>query len=194
MSLAAKVLEEMEKNVELRRKFFRILLADLMLDPDLRLAIVNSMIREVATKADLAEVEKRLSTLIEDVSNAVRNLPSREDVEKLSSKIEDVGRGVKEIGGALSVVESVGERFSIAEDKIGRVAEKMESLEVTFSSVSSKLDDSLSKVGSTATIIEERTSEIRAQVSRLTSMVYIVLILVLITLVIQLLQALKLIP
>jgi len=194
MSLAAKVLEEMERNAELRRKFFRILLADLMLDPDLRLAIVNSMIREVATKADLAEVEKRLSTLIEDVSNSVRNLPSREDVEKLSSKVEDVGRSVKEIGGALSVVESVGERFNIAEDKIGRVAEKMESLEVTFSSVSSKLDDSLSKVGSTATVIEERTSEIRAQVSRLTGMVYIVLILALITLAIQLLQILKLIP
>lgn len=188
----------MEKNAELRRKFFRILLADLMLEPDLRLALVNAMIREAATKSDIAELERRITTLVTDLGNNVANitstLSSKDDIKEVLARLDLMNRDVRDIGNTLKVVESIGERFSVVESKMDNVAEKMSSVEVTFSNVVSKIDDSLSKIGSTTEVIEERTSNLRAQVSRLTVMIYLILILVLLTLLAQLASMLKLIP
>lgn len=212
MSLAAKVLEEMEKNAELRRKFFRILLAELMLDPDLRMAMVNAMIREVATKSDLSETEKRITTSIDDlgknVSSHLENIPTKDSVKDLTSKVEEVARDIKEFKNMIGVIESVGERFNKVEDKVDTVKNVVEIFETTFSNITSKLDDSLSKIGVTTTSIQEtttaiqdrtstienRTSSIENRISRLTIAIFIILILTLVTLAAQLLETLKLIP
>lgn len=205
MSLAAKVLEEMEKNAELRRKFFRILLAELMLDPDLRMAMVNAMIREVAMKSDLSEAEKRIITSIDDlgknVSSSLENIPTKDSIKDLASKVEEVARDIKEFKNMMGVIESVGERFNKVEDKVDTVKNAVEIFEATFSNITSKLDDSLSKIGATTTTIQEtttaiqdRTSNIENRISRLTIAIFIILILTLVTLVAQLLETLKLIP
>lgn len=198
LSLAAKVLEEMEKNAELRRKFLRMILTELMLEPDLRLAIVNAMIREVTTKSDLVELEKKLTTTLNDlrdsVTTSINTLPSKNDFEKLSTKVSEIGRNVEELRNNFKVIEGIGERFSIIEDKISRVTEGMESLEATVSTTLSKMDESISKIGSTTTTVEERTIELRSQISRVSHMLFMIIIMVLVILVIQLLEVLKLIP
>jgi methyl-accepting chemotaxis protein len=212
MSLAAKVLEEMEKNAELRRKLFRILLADLMLDPDLRMAMVNAMIREVATKSDLSETEKRIITSIDDLGKSMNshleNIPTKDSIKDLTSKVEEVARDIKEFKNMIGVIESVGERFNKVEDKVDTVKNVIEIFEATFSNITSKLDDSLSKIGATTTSIQEtitviqdrtstienRTFSIENRISRLTVTIFIILLLTLVTLVVQLLETLKLIP
>jgi methyl-accepting chemotaxis protein len=158
VSLAAKVLEEIEKNAELRRKLFRILLADLMLDPDLRMAMVNAVIREVATKSDLFEMEKRIKASIDDlgknVSSHLENVLARGSIkDDLASKVEEVARDVKELKNMIGAVESVGERLDKVEDKVDTVKNVVGMFEATFSNTTSKLDDSLSKIGVTTTSI-----------------------------------------
>jgi len=198
VSLAAKVLEEIEKNAELRRKFFRILLADLMLDPDLRLAIVNAMIREVVTKADLAEMEKRVTTSIEDlgknIATSLENLLLRGPIKEFSSKIETITRDVEEFRGTIGVIESIGERFDKVEDKVDMVKGKMEALESTLSNLASKLDDSISRIGSTTTTLQERAHATEGRISRLATMVFIIMVLTLIAMIAQVLELLKVIP
>lgn len=198
MSLAAKVIEEMEKNAELRRKFFRALIADLMLDPDLRLAIVSALIREVTTKGDLAEVEKRVETSIDDlkrsVAESLENVPSKDSVKELSLKVDTIARDMEEFKGIIGVVEGVGERFNRVEDKVDSVKSSVEAFEVSFSNLTSKLDDSMSKIGSTIVAIQEKTYTIENRVSRLTALVFVVMLLALIAMVAQVLEVLGLIP
>jgi methyl-accepting chemotaxis protein len=157
VSLAAKVLEEMEKNAELRRKLFRILLAELMLDPDLRMAMVNAVIREVATKSDLFEMEKRIKASIDDlgksVSSHLESVPTKDSIRDLASKVEEVARDVKEFKNMIGVIESVGERLGKAGDRVDTVKNVAEMFEATFSNTTSKLDDSLSKIGVTTSSI-----------------------------------------
>ena len=198
MSLAAKIIEEMEKNAELRRKFFRALIADLMLDPDLRLAIVSALIREVTTKGDLAEVEKRVETSIDDLKRSVveslENVPSKDSVKELSLKVDAIARDMEEFKGIIGVVEGVGERFNRVEDKVDSVKSSVEAFEVSFSNLTSKLDDSMSKIGSTIVAIQEKTYTIENRVSRLTALVFVVMLLALIAMVAQVLEVLGLIP
>ncbi len=205
MSLAAKVLEEIEKNAELRRKLFRILVADLMLDPDLRMAMVNAIIREVATKSDLSETEKRIKTSIDDLGKSMslhlENIPTKDSIKDLTSKVEEVARDIKEFKNIIGVIESVGERFNKVEDKVDTVKNVVETFEATLSNITSKLDDSLSKIGATTTTIQETTTTIQNttftienRILRLTIAIFVILILTLVTLIAQLLETLKLVP
>jgi hypothetical protein len=56
VSIAEKLIEELEKDPKIRRR-----LAELMVtDSDVRLAIVNAVLADVATKKDLEKLEERL--------------------------------------------------------------------------------------------------------------------------------------
>jgi hypothetical protein len=70
----------------------------------------------------------------------------------------------------------------------------VEAFEVSFSNLTSKLDDSMSKIGSTIVAIQEKTYTIENRVSRLTALVFVVMLLALIAMVAQVLEVLGLIP
>ena len=80
MSIAEKLIEELEKDPKIRKR-----LAELMVtDSDVRLAIINAVLADVATKKDLERleerIERRISTLerrIEALENRVNSIEAR---------------------------------------------------------------------------------------------------------------------
>ena len=80
VSIAEKLIEELEKDPKIRKR-----LAELMVtDSEVRLAIINAVLADVATKKDLERleerIERRISTLesrIEALDNRVNSIEAR---------------------------------------------------------------------------------------------------------------------
>jgi hypothetical protein len=73
VSIAEKLIEELEKDPKIRRR-----LAELMVtDSDVRLAIVNAVLADVATKKDLEKLEERLERRISALENRVNSIEER---------------------------------------------------------------------------------------------------------------------
>ncbi len=73
MSIAEKLIEELEKDPKIRRR-----LAELMVtDSDVRLAIINAVLTDVATKRDLERLEERLENRISALENRVNSIEAR---------------------------------------------------------------------------------------------------------------------
>ena len=60
MSLAEKLIKEFEENVKLRKRLAELLISE----PDIRLALINAVIADVATKKDLSELRNELKNEI----------------------------------------------------------------------------------------------------------------------------------
>jgi len=73
VSIAEKLIEELEKDPKIRRR-----LAELMVtDSDVRLAIINAVLTDVATKRDLERLEERLENRISALENRVNSIEAR---------------------------------------------------------------------------------------------------------------------
>ena len=73
VSIAEKLIEELEKDPKIRRR-----LAELMVtDSDVRLAIINAVLADVATKSDLEKLEERLERRISALENGVNSIEER---------------------------------------------------------------------------------------------------------------------
>jgi len=60
VSLAEKLIKEFEENVKLRKRLAELLISE----PDIRLALINAVIADVATKKDLSELRNELKNEI----------------------------------------------------------------------------------------------------------------------------------
>ena len=73
MSIAEKLIEELEKDPKIRKR-----LAELMVtDSDVRLAIINAVLADVATKKDLEKLEERIERRISALENRVNSIEAR---------------------------------------------------------------------------------------------------------------------
>ena len=88
---AERIVELFEKDVSSRKRLAELL----VVEPDVRLAIINALIRDVATKED---IEKLRAATKEDIENLRK--ATKEDIGKLEARInsleavtrEDIGR------------------------------------------------------------------------------------------------------
>jgi len=92
---AARIVELFEKDPSSRKRFAELL----VIEPDIRLAIINAIIRDVATKEDIEklraatkeDIEKLRAATKEDIENLRK--ATKEDIEKLRAATkEDIGR------------------------------------------------------------------------------------------------------
>ena len=89
MSIAEKLIEELEKDPKIRRR-----LAELMVtDSDVRLAIINAVLADVATKSDLEKLEEKLRNEI------------RREVGRLEERISALENRVNSIEARLARLE-----------------------------------------------------------------------------------------
>jgi hypothetical protein len=73
VSIAEKLIEELEKDPKIRKR-----LAELMVtDSDVRLAIINAVLADVATKKDLERLEERIERRISALENRVNSIEAR---------------------------------------------------------------------------------------------------------------------
>ena len=100
MSIAEKLIEELERDPKIRKR-----LAELMVtDSDVRLAIINAVLADVATKSDLEKLEERL-----------RN-DFRSEIQREAKRLED----------KISALEN---RITALENRVNAIEERLARLE-----------------------------------------------------------------
>jgi len=110
VSIAEKLIEELEKDPKIRKR-----LAELMVtDSEVRLAIINAVLADVATKKDLERLEERLR-------NDFRNEIQRE-VRRLEERISALERRIEALENRISALEN---RVNSIEARLARLEGQM---------------------------------------------------------------------
>jgi len=97
MSLAEKLIKEFEENVKLRKRLAELLVSE----PDVRLALINAVIADVATKKDLNELRNELREEISKVREELRGEIGglRGEISKVREELRGEMNGLRgEIG------------------------------------------------------------------------------------------------
>ena len=106
MSIAEKLIEELEKDPKIRRR-----LAELMVtDSEVRLAIINAVLADVATKSDLEKLEEKLRNEI------------RREVGRLEERISALESRMSALENRISALEN---RVSAIEARLARLEGQM---------------------------------------------------------------------
>ncbi len=93
--ITEKVLEELEADARLRKRLAELLITE----PDIRLALINAIIADVATKKDINELRTELKNEISDVRKELNEL--RGEVNQLRGEMHSNFRWI--IGVVLTV-------------------------------------------------------------------------------------------
>jgi hypothetical protein len=106
VSIAEKLIEELEKDPKIRKR-----LAELMVtDSDVRLAIINAVLADVATKSDLEKLEERLrNDFRNEIQREVRRLEDR--ISALENRIAALENRVNSIEERLTRLEGQMDLF-----------------------------------------------------------------------------------
>ncbi len=101
MSIAEKLIEELEKDPKIRRR-----LAELMVtDSDVRLAVINAVLADVATKKDLEKLEERLrNDFRNEIQREVRRLEER--ISALESRISALEKRMEALEVRVNSIEA----------------------------------------------------------------------------------------
>jgi uncharacterized protein YlxW (UPF0749 family) len=107
VSIAEKLIEELEKDPKIRRR-----LAELMVtDSDVRLAIINAVLADVATKSDLEKLEAA----------------TRRELEKLEERLRnEIQREVRRLEDRISALEN---KIAAFENRVNSIEERLTRLE-----------------------------------------------------------------
>jgi uncharacterized protein YlxW (UPF0749 family) len=107
VSIAEKLIEELEKDPKIRRR-----LAELMVtDSDVRLAIINAVLADVATKSDLEKLEAA----------------TKRELEKLEERLRsEIQREVRRLEDRISALEN---RIAALENRVNSIEERLTRLE-----------------------------------------------------------------
>jgi uncharacterized protein YlxW (UPF0749 family) len=107
VSIAEKLIEELEKDPKIRRR-----LAELMVtDSDVRLAIINAVLADVATKSDLEKLEAATKSELEKLEERLRN---------------EIQREVRRLEDRISALEN---RIAALENRVNSIEERLARLE-----------------------------------------------------------------
>ncbi|MFZ8856940.1 MAG: hypothetical protein ACO2O1_01650 [Candidatus Caldarchaeales archaeon] len=129
MSIAEKLIEALEKDPKIRKR-----LAELMVtDSDVRLAIINAVLADVATKSDLEKLEAATKSELEKVEGRLRtemeNLRAemKFEMEKLEERLRnEIQREVRRLEDRISALEN---RIAALENRVNSIEERLARLE-----------------------------------------------------------------
>jgi uncharacterized protein involved in exopolysaccharide biosynthesis len=118
VSIAEKLIEELEKDPKIRRRFAELMVTD----SDVRLAIINAVLADVATKGDLEKLEAATKS---DLENLRAELVKTE--ERLRTEMENLRAEIKTEMGKLE--ERLERRISALESRVNSIEERLARLE-----------------------------------------------------------------
>jgi chromosome segregation ATPase len=126
VSIGEKLIEELEKDPKIRKR-----LAELMVtDSDVRLAIINAVLADVATKSDLERMEAATKAELEKLEAATKR-----ELEKLEERLRaelvkteerlrsEIQREVRRLEDRISALES---RVNSIEERLARFEGQMD--------------------------------------------------------------------
>ncbi len=108
LSIAEKLIEELKQRDDLREALTEELLSVLVKNRRLRLLIATSILREVATKEDIKEVENRLMQEIKGVEDKLRK-----GIDDLRKEINGLGQRVSRLEGMMSLIVKLFIAFNL---------------------------------------------------------------------------------
>jgi chromosome segregation ATPase len=100
VSIAEKLIEELERDPKIRKR-----LAELMVtDSDVRPAIINAVLADVATKSDLEKLEAATKRELEKLEERLRSEIQRE-VRRLEDRISALENGIAALENRVNSIE-----------------------------------------------------------------------------------------
>jgi chromosome segregation ATPase len=132
-SIGEKLIEELEKDPKIRKR-----LAELMVtDSDVRLAIINAVLADVATKSDLEKLEAATKSELEKVEGRLRTemenlrVEMKAEMEKLEERLRndfrsEIQREVRRLEDRISALEN---RITALENRVNSIEERLARLE-----------------------------------------------------------------
>ncbi|MFN4046579.1 MAG: hypothetical protein ACK4H7_04485, partial [Acidilobaceae archaeon] len=161
MSLAAKMIEEMEKNAELRRRFLKMILAEIALEPDIRMALANAIIREAATKADLAELTKRIEGALEERTSSIESsIVTKGEFKALNIKVETIEALITDISKDIRNLDELADKISSLEHSVEELKASIKTLGDMAIENSSKIEEVRGKMEEVRGSLESRVSTV----------------------------------
>jgi len=110
VSIAEKLIEELEKDPKIRRRLAELMVAD----SEVRLAIINAVLADVATKSDLEKLEEKLRN---DFRNEIRR-----EVGRLEERISALERRIETLENRIFTLEN---RVNSIEARLARLEGQM---------------------------------------------------------------------
>jgi chromosome segregation ATPase len=115
MSLALKMIEELEENEALRKRFLKMIIPEIPKEPDVTLMLINAILGKVVTKEDLKE---EISSVREEMEREVTSLKGeitslREEIRALDSRISSLEQRVARIEGQMSFFTKIFIAFNL---------------------------------------------------------------------------------
>ena len=122
MSVALKMIEELEENEALRRRFLKMIIPEIPKEPDVTLMLINAILGRVATKEDLKvtkeDLKEEISSVREEMEKEATSLRGeivslREEIRALDSRISSLERRVVGIEGQMSFFTKIFIAFNL---------------------------------------------------------------------------------
>jgi len=134
---AEAIVELFERDVRARKRLAELLVSE----PDVRLAIINAVLRDVATKSDIERIRGEYATK-EDV-NILRS-----EIEKIRVDLVDVRERLSKLEG---IVSQLIERMNDFDKRIDALDKRIDSLDKRIDGLDKRLDY-VAKISWTLTI------------------------------------------
>jgi len=139
LSLAEKLVEELEANEKVRKRLAKILVPEAISEPELRLAIINAILRDVATKSDVAKLREEIEKI---------RIATKEDIEtfrkEMYTQISELRERVSKLEGAFTqLVERIGDldkRIDALDKRIDALDKRIDALDRRIDSLDKRID------------------------------------------------------
>ncbi|MEZ0290021.1 MAG: hypothetical protein ABWJ42_02890 [Sulfolobales archaeon] len=152
---ADQIVDLFERDVRARKRLAELLVAE----PDVRLAIINAVLRDVATKEDIKSIEVRISSVerqmvakddLRSLESRVHSIESRvatrEDIKNMATKDD-----LKALESRVSLIErqmatkddikTLEERVRVVEDRLLDLAKIVSELRGAYTELGKRIDD-----------------------------------------------------
>lgn len=142
MSLSADAIVELfERDARARKRLAELLVSE----PDVRLAVINAVLRDVATRGDVERVREDIgkirSQMAEDMGKIRSEMATRSDLDKLRGDLSQLRERVSRLEGVVSqLVERIGDldkRMSLLEDSLNK---RIDSLDKRIDALDKRID------------------------------------------------------
>jgi chromosome segregation ATPase len=143
LSIAEKLVEELEADEKVRKRLAKLLLPEVVSEPDARLAIINAVLRDVATKEDVARVMEEIGKVRVETREEIEKVrvATKEDFGRLEERIEilrkEIYTQITEFRERVSKLEGA---FTQLVDRIGDLDKRIDALDRRIDSLDKRID------------------------------------------------------
>jgi len=135
---ADNIVKLLEEDVRARKRLAELLVSE----PDVRLSLINAVLRDVATRSDIDKLYSQIETLRRDVYSQISEL--RERVSKLEGVVfqlaERIGDLDKRIDSLDKRIDALDKRINALDKRIDALDRRIDALDKRIDSLDKRID------------------------------------------------------